>query len=198
MRENKKWTIGRIILLILGILLAGVVAAVAITFPYYDSFQKPARSYEALAREMEKLEDVYLPDKPPENATDVSYTYQLENRFLWSKPFGYLVSWQEMISEIPVCITVGISHPDRKIIKEGDQIINGIPVDSFTDRIVNQKLGVLTEYVFFIGAKEYVVYGFADCTALGEQGAVQMEGELPEFLMEFVKQVTGKSEKGES
>lgn len=38
MKAQKKWTIGRILLLILGILLAGLVAADAITFPYYDSF----------------------------------------------------------------------------------------------------------------------------------------------------------------
>lgn len=44
---------------------------------------------------MEKLEDVYLPDKPPENATDVSYTYQLENRFWWSKLLDTgLIGWK--------------------------------------------------------------------------------------------------------
>ena len=185
MQSRKKWSAGRIILLILGILLAGLVAAAAIAFPYYDGFQKPARSYEALAREMEKLEDVYLPDKPPEDATDVSYTYQLENRFLWSKPTGYLIRLSESVDgiEIEMSISCNTLKPGQGAMR-CDFLENGVEIAYYPYEETGGGTWYVVQYRFNIGTKTYQISGYVDAAqaAAEEKSADLLENRTREYV----------------
>ena len=189
MRTRKKWSAGRIILLILGILLAGLMAAAAITFPYYDSFQKPARSYEALAREMEKLEDVYLPDKPPENATDVSYTYQLENRFLWSKPTGYLIQLRESVDgiEIETSISSNTLRSGQGAMR-CDFLENGVEIEYYPYEETGGGTWYVVQYKFNIGTKGYQISGYVDAAqaAAEEKSADLLENRTREYVDQII------------